>query len=108
MAAELTKRVQGKPEQKKLDVILGDVIKMENLPQFDVCISNTPYQISSPLVCKSAAGIQYYYVRGLLMYMQSSFCLLRILLGRAFSCFNGNLPYDLRHVLVILFIVDSA
>ncbi|KAF4977170.1 hypothetical protein FZEAL_6278 [Fusarium zealandicum] len=51
MAAEVTKRVQGTPEQKKLEVLLGDVIKTE-LPQFDVCISNTPYQISSPLVFK--------------------------------------------------------
>lgn len=44
MAAEVTKRVQGKPEQKKLEVLLGDVIKTE-LPPFDVCISNTPYQV---------------------------------------------------------------
>ncbi|KAL7273874.1 Dimethyladenosine transferase [Rhizina undulata] len=46
MAAELTKRVQGKPEQKNLEVMLGDVIKTE-LPYFEVCISNTPYQSSS-------------------------------------------------------------
>lgn len=52
MAAELTKRVQGKPEQRKLDIIIGDFVKAENLPYFDVCISNTPYQISSPLVFK--------------------------------------------------------
>ncbi|KAI1825249.1 rRNA adenine dimethylase [Xylaria intraflava] len=52
MAAEVTKRVQGKPEQKRLEVVLGDVIKQEPLPDFDVCISNTPYQISSPLVFK--------------------------------------------------------
>lgn len=70
MAAELTKRVQGKwvliclwftfftlaltfiiirPEQKKLDIVIGDFVKAD-LPYFDVCISNTPYQISSPLV----------------------------------------------------------
>ena len=54
MAAEVTKRVQGKPEQKRLDVMLGDVIKTE-LPYFDVCISNTPYQISSPLTFKLLA-----------------------------------------------------
>ncbi|GAB0135871.1 hypothetical protein EsDP_00004193 [Epichloe bromicola] len=54
MAAEVTKRVQGTPEQRKLEVVLGDVIKTE-LPQFDVCISNTPYQISSPLVFKLLA-----------------------------------------------------
>ncbi|KAK6854542.1 hypothetical protein PG995_009635 [Apiospora arundinis] len=52
MAAEVTKRVQGKPEQRKLEVLLGDVIKMEKLPEFDVLVSNTPYQISSPLVFK--------------------------------------------------------
>ncbi|KAL2757920.1 hypothetical protein ACRALDRAFT_1047840 [Sodiomyces alcalophilus JCM 7366] len=51
MAAEVTKRVQGKPEQRKLDVMLGDAIKVEWAP-FDVLISNTPYQISSPLVFK--------------------------------------------------------
>lgn len=44
MAAELTKRVQGKPEQKRLEVMLGDVVKTQ-LPYFDVCISNTPYQV---------------------------------------------------------------
>lgn len=55
MAAELTKRFQGKPEHKKLEIVLGDVIKMETLPYFDVCISNTPYQISSPLVFKLLA-----------------------------------------------------
>jgi 18S rRNA (adenine1779-N6/adenine1780-N6)-dimethyltransferase len=52
MAAELTKRVQGTPQQKRLEILLGDVIKMPTLPYFDVCISNTPYQISSPLVFK--------------------------------------------------------
>jgi len=46
MAAELTKRVQGKPEQRKLDILVGDFVKVE-LPYFDVCISNTPYQVSN-------------------------------------------------------------
>ena len=54
MAAEVTKRVQGKPQAKRLDVLLGDVIKTE-LPYFDVCISNTPYAISSPLTFKLLA-----------------------------------------------------
>lgn len=47
MAAEVTKRVQGKPEAKRLEVLLGDVIKTD-LPYFDVCISNTPYQVRRP------------------------------------------------------------
>ncbi|QDS78176.1 hypothetical protein FKW77_005349 [Venturia effusa] len=42
MAAELTKRFQSTPQAKKLEIILGDVIKLEKLPYFDVCISNTP------------------------------------------------------------------
>lgn len=55
MAAEITKRFQGTPAGKRLELILGDVIKMETLPYFDVCISNTPYQISSPLTFKLLA-----------------------------------------------------
>jgi 18S rRNA (adenine1779-N6/adenine1780-N6)-dimethyltransferase len=56
MAAELTKRVQDTPGHKqRLEILLGDVIKMKELPYFDVCISNTPYQISSPLVFKLLA-----------------------------------------------------
>jgi 18S rRNA (adenine1779-N6/adenine1780-N6)-dimethyltransferase len=51
MAAELIKRVQGTPEQRKLNVIVGDFLQAD-LPFFDVCISNTPYQISSPLTFK--------------------------------------------------------
>ncbi|SCV73238.1 BQ2448_7163 [Microbotryum intermedium] len=51
MAAELSKRVQGKPEQRKLNLLVGDFVKTD-LPYFDVCISNTPYQISSPIVFK--------------------------------------------------------
>lgn len=51
MAAELTKRVRGTAGEKKLEIILGDFMKAE-LPYFDVCISNTPYQILSPLVFK--------------------------------------------------------
>lgn len=55
MGAEVTKRVQGTPLAKKLEVILGDVIKMPELPACDALISNTPYQISSPLIFKMLA-----------------------------------------------------
>ena len=41
---QVTKRVQGRPEEKRLQILLGDVVKMD-LPYFDVCISNTPYQV---------------------------------------------------------------
>ncbi|KAF3058040.1 Dimethyladenosine transferase [Daldinia childiae] len=75
MAAETTKRVQGKPEQKRLEVLLGDVIKT-TLPPFDVCISNTPYQISSPLVFKLS--------------------LFRTHREHVFSCSSANLRYALQ------------
>ena len=38
-------------DQRKLQVLVGDFLKVD-LPYFDVCISNTPYQISSPLTFK--------------------------------------------------------
>ncbi|KAJ9244133.1 hypothetical protein DTO169E5_2121 [Paecilomyces variotii] len=54
MAAELTTRVQGTPLQSKLQIVLGDFAKTDltKLPLCNICISNTPYQISSLLVFK--------------------------------------------------------
>lgn len=51
MAAELQKRVQGTPEANKLHLLVGDVLKTD-LPYFDCCVANLPYQISSPFVFK--------------------------------------------------------
>lgn len=51
MVAELQKRVQGSAYQSKLQIVLGDVLKSD-LPFFDLCIANIPYQISSPLIFK--------------------------------------------------------
>ncbi|XP_011499710.1 PREDICTED: probable dimethyladenosine transferase [Ceratosolen solmsi marchali] len=51
MVAELQKRVMGTPVQSKLQILVGDVLKI-NLPFFDLCVANIPYQISSPLVFK--------------------------------------------------------
>ena len=51
LVAELQKRVLGTPLQNKLQIIVGDAIKSE-LPFFDVCVANMPYQISSPFVFK--------------------------------------------------------
>ena len=79
MIAELTKRVQGRYNlirfftiidhllilnlfdyqfmfilsdmERKLQIIRGDVIKME-IPFFDICVANIPYDISSPLIFK--------------------------------------------------------
>lgn len=51
LVAELEKRVQGTPYKRNLKIIVGDVLKSE-LPFFDVCLANLPYQISSPFVFK--------------------------------------------------------
>jgi len=51
MAAEIQKRVQGTGDSNKLHLIIGDVLKTE-LPYFDCCVANLPYQISSPFVFK--------------------------------------------------------
>ncbi|ESO10214.1 hypothetical protein HELRODRAFT_72990, partial [Helobdella robusta] len=52
MAAELEKRVLGGPLNHKLKIIRGDVLKVDELPYFDVCVANLPYQISSPFINK--------------------------------------------------------
>lgn len=44
MVAELQKRVQGTPLHSKLEIRVGDVLKNE-LPFFDVCVANMPYQV---------------------------------------------------------------
>lgn len=51
LVAELQKRVQGTPGASKLQVLIGDVLKTD-LPFFDLCVANLPYQISSPFVFK--------------------------------------------------------
>ncbi|KAH7941714.1 hypothetical protein HPB49_016526 [Dermacentor silvarum] len=51
LVAELQKRVQGTHLHSKLHIIVGDVLKSE-LPFFDICVANLPYQISSPFVFK--------------------------------------------------------
>jgi 18S rRNA (adenine1779-N6/adenine1780-N6)-dimethyltransferase len=55
MIAELDKRVDGTPNKHKLELIHGDVLKIDPLPYFDVFCANIPYQISSPLVFKLLA-----------------------------------------------------
>lgn len=51
LIGELEKRFQSNPNRNRLKVLPGDVLKME-LPYFDVCVANLPYQISSPFVFK--------------------------------------------------------
>ncbi|KAL6514812.1 Ribosomal RNA small subunit methyltransferase [Orobanche gracilis] len=53
MVLELQRRFQGTPFSNRLksSVIQGDVLKCD-LPYFDICVANIPYQISSPLTFK--------------------------------------------------------
>jgi 18S rRNA (adenine1779-N6/adenine1780-N6)-dimethyltransferase len=51
MVVELTKRFQNHPQ---LRLIHGDVLQVE-LPQFDLCISNIPYNISSAIIFRLLA-----------------------------------------------------
>ncbi|XP_043726267.1 ribosomal RNA small subunit methyltransferase-like [Telopea speciosissima] len=50
MVLELQRRFQG-THSNRLKVIQGDVLKCD-LPYFDICVANIPYQISSPLTFK--------------------------------------------------------
>ena len=54
MVVELQKRVAGSEHAHKLQLIHSDVLKLE-LPFFNLCVANIPYQISSPLVFKLLA-----------------------------------------------------
>ncbi|KAL9646937.1 hypothetical protein ABK040_013796 [Willaertia magna] len=54
MVIELKKRVQGTPLESKLQIIHKDALKVD-LPFFDLCIANLPYQISSPITFKLLA-----------------------------------------------------
>ena len=52
MVAEVIKRSRNAGMEKKLEVIVGDICKTGDLPPFDICVANIPYQISSPLIFK--------------------------------------------------------
>jgi 18S rRNA (adenine1779-N6/adenine1780-N6)-dimethyltransferase len=54
MVAELQKRTHGTHHHQNLTIIYGDILKID-LPHFDVCVANVPYQISSPIVFKLLA-----------------------------------------------------
>ena len=51
MVRELQKRVETEPLKHRLQIVSGDVLKTD-LPYFDVCVANLPYQISSAFLFK--------------------------------------------------------
>ncbi len=74
LAAELTKRCSSNAEQRrKLHLIVGDVLRVDTLPHFDVCVTNTPYQISSPLIFKLLTHRPL--IRTIVMMLQREFAL---------------------------------
>ena len=50
MVSELQKRVNDMGLRHKINIHPGDVLKTEQLPFFDICIANLPYNISSEIV----------------------------------------------------------
>lgn len=51
---ELTRRFSGTLQDKKLKIITGDFLRID-LPYFDLCVANIPYNISSPLTFRLLA-----------------------------------------------------
>jgi len=51
MVVELQKRLHGTDALRRLQLIHSDVLKVD-LPFFNLCVANIPYQISSPLTFK--------------------------------------------------------
>ncbi|KAG7273809.1 hypothetical protein CRUP_016553, partial [Coryphaenoides rupestris] len=47
----MTVKLLEKGKKYKLQILVGDVLKTD-LPFFDICVANLPYQISSPFVFK--------------------------------------------------------
>ncbi|UYV64005.1 DIMT1 [Cordylochernes scorpioides] len=70
LVAELQKRVMLKPYYRNLEIKIGDVLK-KPLPKFDLCISNLPYQISSPFIFKLIHEVDYF--RSAILMLQKEF-----------------------------------
>lgn len=51
MIEAVHKRTQGTEMAQRLELVRGDILRTE-LPSFDICVANIPYQISSPLIFK--------------------------------------------------------
>ncbi|OBZ74326.1 Dimethyladenosine transferase [Grifola frondosa] len=72
MAAELTKRVQGKPEQRKLEIIIGDFVKA-TLPYFDREFAmRLVAQPSTALWSRLSANVQLYAKVDLVMHVNKN------------------------------------
>ena len=82
-------------------MIVGDVLKSDQLPFFDVCVANLPYQISSPFVFKLLLHRPFFryllincpkvYLTLLPESVVHSLSKILAFAGVQFSCFRGNL-----------------
>lgn len=70
MVEELQRRAQLTDHADKLEVIHADIMRME-LPDFDICVANIPYKISSPLTFKLLGCTSRY--RAAVMMLQREF-----------------------------------
>jgi 18S rRNA (adenine1779-N6/adenine1780-N6)-dimethyltransferase len=55
MIAELQKRFAETEKATHLEILYSDILKAD-LPYFDVCVANVPYNISSAIVFKLLVG----------------------------------------------------
>jgi len=102
MVGELTKRTKASEHGHKLSIIHGDVLKID-LPYFDVCVANIPYQISSPLVFKLLAHRPFF--RCAMLMFQREFALRLVAKpGDPLFCrlsLNTQLLSDVQHMLKV-------
>eukprot|EP00729_Bicosta_minor_P017633 gene17633-13376_t len=99
MVAELQKRVMGTPHQNKLQMMIGDVLKAD-LPYFDVCVANMPYQISSPFVFKLLLHRPFF--RCAVLMFQREFCMRLVAKpGDSLLSVNTQLLARVEHVMKV-------
>ena len=72
MVAEVQKRVAETPAAARLQVLFADILKVD-LPYFDVCVANVPYNISSAIVFKLLAHRPFF--RSAVIMFQEEFAL---------------------------------
>jgi len=101
MVTELKKRVQGSEYEHKLSIVQADILKLD-LPFFNLCVANIPYQISSAIVFKLLA---YNKFRAAVLMFQREFAMrLSAKPGDNFYCrlsVNTNLLSRCTHLLKI-------
>jgi len=102
MVAELQKKVTGTPFKHKLQLLVGNVLKIK-LPKFDAVVANIPYNISSPLTFKLLAHRPFFRV-ATIMYQKEFAQRLCASPGDTIYCrlsLNTQLLSKVEHVLTV-------